>query len=318
MSDQVVNTGASALPDDFAEYQAARLGLTVEKEVTEETSGAADSTPPAGTVSDSETEEDLELAEGEDPSGGEEDEEEEDEAPKPKKGKNGFTKRIAKLNARAQQLEAENAELKRLAGVKPAAAADDKTALPVEPNGKPIRPKLSDYGTYEEHETALGEYEERLADWKFEQRSQQSQQQAKQTEAAKAWEDRTAKIRVSHPDYDEKITALQIPNTAAVPVVRDAIAESEIGPEILYHLAQHPEEAKRILSLNPVRAVVELGKLEAKLTPAAAAPKQKTKVTSAPDPISPVGGKGKAGPKPLHEVDDFSEYEKLRRSGAKR
>jgi hypothetical protein len=308
-----VNTAAPEFPDDFASYQAVRTGTALP---AEETSGAAGENPPAGTVSDSETDDDLELTEGDDTSEGEG--EEEEEAPKPKKGKGGFQKRIDKLSARAQQLEEENAELKRLAGVKPAAAAEEKTALPVEANGKPIRPKLSDYGTYEEHETALGEYEERLADWKFEQRSQQSQQQAKQTEAAKAWEDRTEKIRVKHPDYNEKINALQIPNTPAVPVVRDAIAESEVGPEILYHLAQHPEEAKRILSLNPVRAVVEVGKLEVKLATPSSDPKQKTKVTSAPDPISPVGGKGQASPKPLREVTDFSEYEARRRAGAKR
>ena len=313
MSD--VNT--VAFPDDFAAYQAVRTGTTP-PEVAEETSGAAEATPPAGTVSDSETDDDVEL-EGEDTSEGDEGEgEEEDEAPKPKKGKNGFTKRIAKLNARAERLEAENAELKRLAGVKPAAAAEETPALPVDSNGKPVRPKLSDYPTYEAHEDALAVYEEALADWTFEDRTKRQTAQAKQTEAAKAWEDRTEKIRVKHPDYNEKINALQIPNTPAVPVVRDAIAESEVGPEILYHLAQHPDEAKRILTLSPVRAVVELGKLEAKLTPPAAAPKQKTKVTSAPDPVTPVGGKGTASPKPLHEVDDFSEYEKRRKAGAKR
>jgi hypothetical protein len=312
-----VNTGASALPDDFAQYQAARLGKADPKEDTN--SGAGDEDPAAGTGQDSETDDDTELVDGDETSeDGDDEGEEEEEQPKPKKGKGGFQKRIEKLLSKQQEKDAKIAELEgRLAGEKKPAANAEETTVKTDDDGKPVRPKLSDFETYEAHETALGEYEEKLADWKYEQRSRTETAKQKQAEAAKAWEDRTAKVRTEHPDYDEKIEALRIPNTAAVPVVRDAIAESELGPELLYHLANHPDEAKRILNLSPVRAVAELGKIEAKLTPDNA-PNRKTKVSSAPDPITPVSGKAKPGPKPLAEVDDFSEYEARRKAGAKR
>ena len=103
-----VNTGASALPDDFAAYEAMRRGETPPE--VENPSGATADTAAAGSDSDSETDKDLESLPAGDDAGegeGDEEEEEEEETPKPKKGKGGFQKRIQKLSARAQQLESE-------------------------------------------------------------------------------------------------------------------------------------------------------------------------------------------------------------------
>jgi hypothetical protein len=311
-----VNTGASALPDDFAAYQAVRMGTAK----PEETSDTSDEQSEVVTAPDSETEDDVEQVEAEaDDAEGEEDEE--GELPKPKKGKGGFQKKIDKLTARQRELEQENEKLRQLAE-KPAAKAEETPADSLvkrdEKTGEPVFPLLGEFSTFEEHEKALKVYHKQLADWTYEQRRKAETAQEKQSQAEKVWSDREASTRKTHPDYDEKLQELKIPNTPAVAAMRSAIGESDAGPELLYHLACNPEEAKRIVNLSPLRAVAELGKLEAKLTASKEAPKQKTKVSSAPDPITPVGGRARATAKPLVEVDDFSEYERRRKAGEKR
>src|SRR4029434_2460073 len=47
---------------------------------------------------------------------------------------------------------------------------------------------------------------------------------------------------------------------------RRAIVESELGPQLLYHLATHTDEAERIAELPELRQIAELGKLETQLT----------------------------------------------------
>ncbi len=110
---------------------------------------------------------------------------------------------------------------------------------------------------------------------------------------------RKAKKRL--PDYEAKL------NAATVKVsddVRDAILESDVGPQILYHFAEHPEDAERLGKLSVGGALRELGRLEAKLEKATekepASPVTKSpvlaavaEVSKAPEPITPLRGANK-------------------------
>ena len=305
-----MSDGASPFPDDFAEYQAARLGNA-------KPSDAGAEEPAAETVSDSETDQDPEQGEYEagedDEEEDEEDEDEEDEPAKPKGKKSGFQKRLQKFKAREAGLVAEIERLKSAAG-QPATTAQPQPVA-TDANGKPVRPKLEEFDTYEAHEIALKEYEERLVDWKLAKHLEKQTEDQRKAAAAKAWEDRVSKVREKDPAYDKKIDAARFPNTPAVPEVRTAIAESEVGPDILLYLCENPAEAKRILTLSPNRAAVEVGKIEARFL-SAPAPKR-NKVTSAPEPYTPVNGRGTPPPKSLYDVTNFSEYEARRLAGAK-
>ena len=71
--------------------------------------------------------------------------------------------------------------------------------------------------------------------------------------------------------------------------VRDAILESDVGPRILYHLAENPDIAEKISKSSLITALREIGKLEAKFEKTE--PKEVKPVaqkSKAPAPISPL------------------------------
>ena len=75
--------------------------------------------------------------------------------------------------------------------------------------------------------------------------------------------------------------------------VRDAILESDVGPQILYELASNDELAEKITKLSPINALREIGKLEARFEDASknAAPKTvktASEKSKAPAPINPL------------------------------
>jgi hypothetical protein len=84
-------------------------------------------------------------------------------------------------------------------------------------------------------------------------------------------------------DFDEK--ANSIPN---LPLgVADALMQSEDGAEMIYHLGSNLDKAEALASMTPAMAIMELGKLSAKLST-----KPSIKTSAAPDPIEPLGSGG--------------------------
>jgi hypothetical protein len=70
--------------------------------------------------------------------------------------------------------------------------------------------------------------------------------------------------------------------------VRDAIFESDVGPQVLYHLAENPDIAEKLQGMTVTSALRTIGKLEAQFEKAE--PQTKTVVgkSKAPAPISPI------------------------------
>jgi hypothetical protein len=84
-----------------------------------------------------------------------------------------------------------------------------------------------------------------------------------------------------------------------------AIHESDLGPEVLYHLGSNPQEAARISALSIPRQAAELGRIEAALT-------KPPVVNAAAKPIPPappatVGAVSAGMNKPLEELG-MAEY----------
>lgn len=97
--------------------------------------------------------------------------------------------------------------------------------------------------------------------------------------AERAWEAKQEAARSEFADYDEKVTN-GAHNWPCSPDMAEAIRTSDVGGKLAYHLASHPEEARRIVGLNPYAQVREIGRIEASLesgTPPA-------KTTNAPKP----------------------------------
>ena len=137
---------------------------------------------------------------------------------------------------------------------------------------------LADYKVQEKLTVAARAHQERLQRQHIEAQEQEvgERKRAVIETGASKWD-----------DFEEKVAAL--PHSSMNEHMAAALSLSDIGADIAYHLANHPQEAARIGALSPYAAAMEIGRLETKLkTPA---PK---KMTAAPPPIDAVGARGQA------------------------
>lgn len=142
-----------------------------------------------------------------------------------------------------------------------------------------------------EYAKALAEY---TADKKMAERDQQELNRkaaAEQEVKFKAWADRVNAAKSNLPDFDDMVQSSEV---RVSDPVRDAIIESEHGPQILYYLAENTEFAQKLAGMSLVSAVREIGKIEARYERDAKAtvPDVKPVVgkSKAPAPISPLRG----------------------------
>lgn len=201
--------------------------------------------------------------------------------------------RIGELtkNWRTEQRKREELEarLAELSGSQPAT----KTA-PAKADNKPVAPKLAEFDEYEKWEAAHAEYIDKLTDWKADQRDKARDAKAAEAKAAEEQQSKadafTARMDAfgkDHPDLDEVINAAKMPKGDTGNAMLAAIVEHEHGPAIAYELAKHQDDIDRIGKLSPTAALIEIGKIAAKLSKA---PEQKKTVTDAPKPPAQVSG----------------------------
>ncbi len=237
---------------------------------------------------------------------------------KPKK-KGGFQRRVDKLTREKEELRRDN-ELLR---AKAAALEVQKQ----KPSGDTDAPKLNadtskkpDSKDFETHEA----FTEALADWKFDQKraAEKAQEREAQVRKDMATEkqthiDRMKEFEKATPDFEDALEGIR--NMNAPLELHKAIMKSEFGPQIMYELAQSPEEFQRIASLDPILGLKAIYNIEAKFESSSAkkelspdAPKAPAKkVTSAPKPISTINSKVGTTPSIRDELP-YDQWVKVR------
>lgn len=170
-----------------------------------------------------------------------------------------------------------DAELRVRREVQSAAAPSvEKKDPPEEP--KPAQePKRDDFDTHEEYTRALTRYDAAAvareeAD-KREQKTREEEHKKAGEKAAQEWHAKIAKAEAKHDDFRDVLEdhAETFEMIYGAPM-RSAITESDIGPEIVYHLCSTEEgraEAKRIAGLKGYKQAAEIAKIEEKLEAAA-------------------------------------------------
>src|ERR1700674_857931 len=245
---------------------------------------------------------------------------------KEKKGKiNERFKELTDKRKAAEELATKRAEEARAAREERDRLAEERDALkakyePPKSTEEVPEPQPSQFSD-------VSEYGKALKDWTAENTRRedtairQAAQQAEEAKViAKAWGERLTATKTELADYEEVLNASEVKVSDQV---RDAIIKSEVGPKILYHLAQHPEVAEKIGEMTVGKALVYLGKLEAEL---GSAEKPQTKsaavaeISKAPTPITPLKG-GTAAVGILRGTDDvpkgmtYDQWAKLYRVG---
>ena len=116
---------------------------------------------------------------------------------------------------------------------------------------------------------------------------------------AKVTEAGTAKF----PDFQTVVVeAAENGEFALTQEMFETAVETAVAADILYHLAQNPEESAQVAAMNPRQQALWFGRMEAKLSAPRPAPKKITQA-GAPPPSFPKGNAGKGGVN-LTDLDD--------------
>jgi superfamily I DNA and/or RNA helicase len=272
MSDK--EAGQVLTSENAAEFYANRLGLAESPAETE----AVEETEPVA-----------------------EDEQSEPKEAEKEANQEGERKQNPKLEKRFSEITKQREEARQEAQRERQARVDlEQRLAALEQNRQPQQavnidqePQPSQFSDAFEYAKALAEFstEKALAE-RDRQVAQQREQEAQQ-KIIQSWAQKVQEAKAELPDFDDLVASSDVVVNNAV---RDAILESDVGPKILYHLAENNDLAKKIASLSPNAALREIGKLEAKFE-VSPETKQTTPVvrSKAPTPIQPIrGGQGKA------------------------
>jgi hypothetical protein len=254
--------------ENSTEFYANKLGLADQPEVE----AVVEETPTEPT----------EVEEQSEPVAGDKEKVTEERKPNPK-----LEKRFSELTKQREQLrkEAEEERGKR-EQLEARLKALESQAAPKQEQNRDEKPKPDQF-------VDAFEYAEALADWSAENAVMRARQedtekkvQEERQKVISTWNARLESTKSELPDYDDMVASSDV---VVSDQVRDAILESEVGPRILYHLAENPEIAEKISKSSLITALREIGKLEARFEKNE--PKEvKTvaKKSNAPAPISPL------------------------------
>jgi hypothetical protein len=227
--------------------------------------------------------------------GGESQPESEKTKPKP----TFYEKRFGELTRKAREAERRAEDLQaRLDAIERGETADPQ------PEGE-TQPKPRQQPTQQQPETDVERAAERLVEHR-----EYSKRVTSMIAAGEAAFDKN--------DFTQKCNLIADIGGEAVPEFMRIVTDSDVvtdGHKVIAALADDPDEAERILSLNPVKMALALTKLSEKL--AKPVPKQVSKV---PAPVEPVNGAARATTRlddPNIPMDDFAK-EFLKGAAARR
>ena len=137
--------------------------------------------------------------------------------------------------------------------------------------------------------TDITEYTKAVTEWaksenakEITQKQQQEQVQRRQQEITESWDTAAERGAAKYEDFEQAVGELKPTSPWAI-----AVMQCENADDVAYYLGKNMAEAKRIIGLEPLAQIREIGKLEAKLLATPPTPKPASK---APAPINPVQG----------------------------
>ena len=214
-----------------------------------------------------------------------------------------LNKRFDKVTQRAKEAEARSVELENRLKEYEAKATPQQEPVRATIEGKPQASQFND----------AFEYAEALAEWSAEKAlkdrdiaDQQRKAEEERNKVAESWNKKVSKAKEAIPDFNKVVSKSSVVVSDAI---RDAILESDVGPQILYHLASDDDFAQSIASMPAIKALKEIGRLEARYEGEQEKPEKKAKTVAtskAPAPISPLKGGKSAGADVL--VDTNGEF----------
>jgi hypothetical protein len=215
----------------------------------------------------------------------------------------------AVMAAKIAELEA---QLKAPKQTEPSKVADKVADVEKEPD-----PTQFEYGELDpKFIRAMARWEAKQEAKQLESQLQQRLKQVEELEQKKYWEGKREALvnsgKQKYDDFDEVVVEGIEKNKFPVsPELAALVLQSEVGADIAYHLASHPDEASAVYTKSPLEQAAYFGRLEARFSANLAAAKKANLTKAPPPPEARARGAGSAGKSPasLAESEDFSAFE---------
>jgi hypothetical protein len=200
-------------------------------------------------------------------------------------------------------------------------ALEQRLAALEQQNRPPARnideePQPSQFQDAFEYAKALAEFSTEKALAERDRRDAEEKVAVERQKVIQTWATKVQSAKSSMPDFDEVVASSDV---VVNDDIRDAILESDVGPQILYHLAENDDLGKRIAGMSPKAALREIGKLEERF---AVKPNAKTETVAkskAPAPINPIRGGTSAADVPMGSDGEFhgtyAQWKNQRKNG---
>lgn len=228
----------------------------------------------------------------------------------------------ARTEAETKALEAEAATAEAQSLRDRLAEAERQLAIlnaPSQQTAADPRPERKNFASDEQ-------YTDALSDWKVDQRiaarerkDAEARQAAAQEQVTRNWQQQVEAGKEDMPDFDAVVGAAEM---VFPQVVLDAVVDN--GPRVAYHLAKHPDEARRIAGMRPSAAIAAVNKLGEQLAvdggktsapaPTPAPPAAKGEPFKAPEPLETLKGTSTAVSKAVEDMS-YEEYKAARQAG---
>jgi hypothetical protein len=221
--------------------------------------------------------------------------------------------RINELTRLRREAEAREADLReRLARLEGAAKPQEQTkpAEDAEPDpsdaakypyGELDKGYLRDFAAY----TARQEHKRLQAEAEQQRKAQEAQQQ--QNDVRGKIQAMARRGEGKYEDFQDTINAAAAAGAQLSPELALLLAESDVGEDVVYHLAKHPDEAKALVAKAPLAMAAAFGKLEARFTKTE---EKKPAATQAPPPPSHDARGANGRFSVTADTDDFAAFER--------
>ena len=167
------------------------------------------------------------------------------------------------------------------------------------------------------------EYAKALAEYTADKRIEDMKRQEAEAKAAEerqkvinAWTEKVEAAKSELPDFDDMVASSDVVVSDAI---RDAILESDVGPKVLYHLAENADLAKKIAGMSERAALREIGKLEARFEKAQEPEAKPVTRSKAPPPVQPIKASAGVADIPLDSSGQFygsyAQWKAMRKQG---
>jgi hypothetical protein len=285
--------------ENAADFYAQRLGL------------AQADAPTEAVVEETPAEPETQEAQGSEPQA-----EEAQTQDEPKKANPKLERRFSDLTKQREEARKEaQKERERAAELEARLAALEKQN---QPKAAPVdeEPQPSQFQDAFEYAKALAEY---TADKRIQEMKKQEAEEKAAAERQKVyetWGQKVQQAKAELPDFDEMVASSDVVVSDAI---RDSILESDVGPKILYHLAENEDLARKIAGMSERAALREIGKLEARFEKQPEPEVKPVTRSKAPPPVQPLKTVAGVADMPLDSDGKFygsyAQWKAMRQQG---